>query len=62
MTNEERRVSITNVVASLFRTMDDILDCANQLEEAKCKADADKLRKLAGRLENQIHNINEKGG
>ena len=58
--NEEKRNTLDEVSSSLRFVLDDILGYANQLESAGCKREANKLRTLAGKIENEIYNMKEK--
>lgn len=44
--------TLMDIMSNLLLTMDGLVGYANDLEANHCKADAERLRKIAGRLEN----------
>ena len=57
---DERRNALNDVSNSLRFVLDDILGYANQLESSGCKREANKLRTIAGKIENEIYNMKER--
>lgn len=56
----DKKELVMDITSKLLITMEDLAGYANDLEENRCKADAEKLRKIAGRLENLVFSMRDK--
>lgn len=64
MTKEDRDYAINHAIGSILLKMEDLVSLAEWLEEAHCKSEGEKIRKIASQLESvgvDLYNKLKKG-